>query len=597
MNSNFRSEAVRFGAATSRGWLLGMIVCVFAMPTVASETARPRLPRHSDVVFMYQASPETYRAYGATVLAWGGTPRPQSLQDAEGVTFFGSVGMVTEFARYHDRFPETYLEGVCRDLEGQPFRVPWLTDHQHRGIPFWWCCTEQPQFRQYLEERVAETVRAGAHGVHMDDHLGSAGALFLGGCFCDRCVAGFLKYLGQLPADAPERADIPHPGAFDFRQVLRGWIAAAPPGSQRRPSQHPLWHAWTVYHCRAAATFMNHLRALAARTAGREVPMSANAGVLWPNHLVDYQALDFLSAEIDHHAAGRQFSNLPLFAYRLADAVERPLASTASGQDWAFIKAEHLPGLVQGWIALGYAAGHSLMAPHRQWCYTAEKGTHWYAGPQEKFAPLYQFVRQHPDAFDGYETYADVVLLMPHRAFRRDRERWFQIGDRLSSANIPWRLVLGGDDLVNHPITSGSLRGARLLLNPDPASLEPADRELVQAAARSTRSAASLDETLSGLPAAVRVEGNAPVRVLPRVKPGGLVLHLINWDYAAARDSVQPVAEVSLALDLAALGVPQATTASVLQPGGEPRRIAVADGRLRLTEVGLWNLLLLAEDR
>jgi hypothetical protein len=52
-----------------------------------------------------------------------------------------------------------------------------------------------------------------------------------------------------------------------------------------------------------------------------------------------------------------------LFAYRLADAVGRPYAATASGGDWAYIKEAHLPGLVRGWIGLSYAAGHGLMAP------------------------------------------------------------------------------------------------------------------------------------------------------------------------------------------------------------------------------------------
>ena len=93
--------------------------------------------------------------------------------------------------------------------------------------------------------------------------------------------------------------------------------------------------------------------------------MSANAGLLWPNHLADYRALDFFSAEIEHGAADLRLTDRPLFAYRLADAMGRPLAATASGQDWAFVKEHGRSGLVRGWIAASYAAGHSLMAPHR----------------------------------------------------------------------------------------------------------------------------------------------------------------------------------------------------------------------------------------
>ena len=68
--------------------------------------------KQSDVVFMYQADRATYEQYGATVLAWGGMPTTHSKEAAEqaGVKFFASVGMVTEFSRYYERFPQTYGE-------------------------------------------------------------------------------------------------------------------------------------------------------------------------------------------------------------------------------------------------------------------------------------------------------------------------------------------------------------------------------------------------------------------------------------------------------------------------------------------------------
>ncbi len=130
---------------------------------LAAGIAAAESPLHrSDVVFMYQADRQTYEQYGATVLAWGGTPteRSKATAKAAGVKFFGSVGMVTEFGRYYERFPKTYDQALCRDIDGQPVKVPWLTDHQHKGVPYWWCCTHQPQFRQYLRERVIETVQA-----------------------------------------------------------------------------------------------------------------------------------------------------------------------------------------------------------------------------------------------------------------------------------------------------------------------------------------------------------------------------------------------------------------------------------------------------
>src|SRR5512137_685513 len=189
-------------------------------------SAPAQLPvlQRSDVVFMYQAGRQTYEDYGATVLAWGGKPTPKSLAEAQGLKFFGSVGMVTEFSRYYERFPQTYEQGLCRDVDGKPYKVPWLTDHQHKGVPYWWCCTRQPLFRQYISERVTETVQARATGVHIDDHLGTAGGLWLGGCFCDRCLAEFPAYLALLPKVEVSRLGISDPLTFNFKPVLLAWL-------------------------------------------------------------------------------------------------------------------------------------------------------------------------------------------------------------------------------------------------------------------------------------------------------------------------------------------------------------------------------------
>lgn len=548
--------------------------------------------RHSDVVFMYQADARTYAEYGATVLAWGGKPTPQSLGQARGVKVFGSVGMVTEFAGYCKRYPETYVRGLCRDVHGQPVKVPWLTDHQHQGIPYWWCCTQQPLFRQYIRQRVADTVKAGAHGVHIDDHLGTAGGLWLGLCFCDRCVEGFRAHLRTLPADDLRRLGVAQPERYDFRAAVRAWMAADE-GGKRNPTGHPLWAQWTIYQCRAAAAFMRELHDLANATAGRPVPMGANAGLLWPRHLSDYQTLDLFSAETDHQASARRCTDEPLFAYRLADAVNRPYAATASGHDWAFIKEHNLPGLVRTWIALGYAAGHGLMAPHRQWCYTPEKGTHWYQGPAAKFAPLYRFVRRHAALFDGYENAADLAVVLPHRDFLKTPHAWFHLGRQLAAANLSYRLLLAGDEIVEHPLRAADFDAAPALLIPDTAELLPADRRLVEQRTPSKRVFTRAADAVASIRPAVRVTAPAPVRVLARVKPGSAVVHFLNHHYDPAHDRVRPIQGVRVRVDVGAWGLPANTVGRWVTPEGADRAVALADGQAEMPELGLWGLLAL----
>ena len=536
---------------------------------------------------MYQAGRQDYEDYGATVLAWGGKPTAKALEEARGIRFFGSVGMVTEFSRYYERFPQTYEAGLCRDVQGQPYKVPWLTDHQHKGVPYWWCCTRQPLFRQYLEERVTDTVKAGVHGVHIDDHLGTAGGLFLGGCFCNRCIGEFREYLAFLPKAERSKLGVENLAGFDFREVTRVWLAEK---SGRKVEEHPLYAQFRIFQLKGAAQFMAELRALVARTAGRPLPMGANAGLLWGAQLNDYQSLDLFSAEVPHRAEARRFSDDPLFAYRLADAVNRPLASTASGQDWAFIKENNLPGLVQGWIVLSYAAGHGLMAPNRQWCYSQQKGTHWYEGPRDKFAPLYQFVRQHAALFDDCRNYADLTVVYAQRTYDREPQKIIGLCNRLAAANISYRLSLGGDEIVNHRLPGDDLRRAPRLLVIDPQDLLPADRDLlgsVEVTKRYAQAEPALEETTP----AVRVETLRPVRVLPRVKPGVAVIHLVNWNYDPAQDTVLPVENLRLKLDLQALGVGEGTQVRWYAPGQEAKRLTLKDGSLTVPELRLWGVV------
>lgn len=567
---------------------MAAILVLSLFPVLASDSPAP-LPvlKRSDVVFMYQASRQTYEDYGATVLAWGGKPTTKSLEEAKGLKFFGSVGMVTEFSRYYERFPQDYEQGLCRDVEGKPYKVPWLTDHQHKGVPFWWCCTRQPRFRQYLSERVVETVKAGADGVHIDDHLGTAGGIWEGGCFCDRCVAEFRDYLKSLPPDVLARNSVHDPGNFNYRDVVRDWLKE---NAGRKANQHPLWNHWRIYQLRSAAQFMAELRALAAQTAGHPVPMGANAGLLWGPHLSDYQSLDLFSAEIPHHAEARRFSDNPLVAYRLADAVGRPLASTASGGDWAFIKEQNLPGVVQGWIALSYAAGHGLMAPNRQWCHTPQKGTHWYDGPKEKFAPLYQFVRQNAALFDGYENHTDLTVAFAQRTFDRDANKIISRYNQIAAANISYRLALGGNEVVDHPLPAEVLRQATSLLVLEIQDFSAPDQQVL-AAAKPTQRFDSVERALTNVVPAVRVEAAGPLRVLPRVKPGGAVIHLVNWAYEPTSDTVQPLKDVRLKLNLAALGIAGATEARLFAPGATPVSLPIKQASVVVPELGLWGVL------
>ena len=546
----------------------------FGVSSVA--TAEPALKR-SDVVFMYQADRQTYEDYGATVLAWGGKPTPQSKAEAQaaGVKFFGSVGMVTEFARYYERFPQTYEQGLCRDVEGQPVKVPWLTDHQHKGVPYWWCCTQQPQFRQYLRERVIETVTGRRRRGPCRRSSGHVRRIVAGHLFL-RPVRGGVPHAPEIAAGGRTQAlGVAQPDEFNYRDVLRQWQAAADSRRSGRSSSIRLWSQWSPVpgprrgglHAGTARVGRQH--GADGRCRSAPTPACCGRGT-WR----DYQALDLFSAETDHHAAGRRFTDQPLVAYRLAEAVQRPYAATASGGDWAFIKEHQLPGLVRGWVALSYAAGQCLMAPHRQWCYTPEKGTHWYAGTGREIRAAVPVrpgqcavVRRLRDLRRrGRGAAASFVPEQPPPLVRAVQPTGR--GQRLVSA-AAGRGRIGGPS-----VDGGGAERLPGIADPERGDSCPPTGSWSRAhgGPAGVRDGA---EVLANVKPAVQTQADGVVRALPRVAAGSAVVHLLNYAYDAARDDVRPLKDVQVRLDLSALGVPDATACQFLAPDAEPQSLPV----------------------
>jgi hypothetical protein len=92
---------------------------------------------------------------------------------------------------------------------------------------------------------------------------------------------------------------------------------------------------------------------------------------------------------------------------------------------------------------------------------------------------LYRFVRSYEELFDGYESHADLGVVLPHRAFLKNLSRWFEICNRLAAHGRSYRLLLAGNEIVDHPLSSDDLSACRVLLVPDRENLLSSDRELV----------------------------------------------------------------------------------------------------------------------
>jgi hypothetical protein len=196
---------------------------------------------------------------------------------------------------------------------------------------------------------------------------------------------------------------------FDYRAVVRERAGTLDEYRKIQDSL-PLRQAFVDCQLQLAAENTKQLGELASEIVRRPITLSVNTGLPWLPHLVVAPYLTHLVCEVRHNAhEGTKNLMHAVEAYRMAEAIGKPMASTASGQDWARVKEKEAVNLVKVWIALSYSCGQRLMVPHRQWCFTQEKGTHWYEGPTEEFAPLYRFVRVNRDLFRDTHTVGPLV--------------------------------------------------------------------------------------------------------------------------------------------------------------------------------------------
>ncbi len=389
------------------GMALSLLLCV--VTGAQEDFSEKQVLRRSEVVFMYAAEEDAYRAYNATFVAWGGANTAEQVKRHHDMSIrcTGLMWCLTAGAENIHKNPS--LRNACAvDIEGEPVEVPWLFDHTYQGTKTYFGCTNHPEFRSLCRQRVRQAMAGKADGLHIDDHLGTAGAAWWqGGGFCDFCIKDFREYMKQhATTEQLEQASVLDIDTFDYRVLVRKYAKTR---GEYKKVQHeiPLMDLFLDFQATAAAEHTRQLGLLAEEVVGRPVLLSANAGI--PNKAHEYviKNLTHIVCEVNQNAwAGVDKTDHAIEAYKLATKLGRPLAATASGQDWAYVKEHQCEELVRFWIALAYAHGQRFMVPHpkRQWCFNNRLGTHWYAAPIEAYAPLYRFIRAQSQWFDGFQV-------------------------------------------------------------------------------------------------------------------------------------------------------------------------------------------------
>ncbi len=560
------------------------LACLAVFALAAGElSAGERAVKRSDVVFMGRKDREVYEAYGATMVSWGSRPWKDSEQAIEqfrkqvqtahdlDIRYCTGVAFRTAFRGMID-FDDNWRDSLCLNAEGEPFTVPWLWDQKHKdGHPAYWFCTNAPGYRKYLKWQVMMAMKVDCEGLHIDDYNGTAGTEWRGGCLCKYCVEGFREYLRKNVS--PERlaqCGVESLDGFDYRAYLAGrGIKTIKDYRRILSSSDHLGPEFMRFQYFSAAEFVAEVRRYAEKLAGHPVLLSVNSSCSGPQSLVIAPELSYFCGEVYHGAKPRKWGPqqhcelTPVWTFKLADAVNRPQCCTGSGGDWAHIAEHKKPGLVRTWIAQDYAFGHCLMAPHRQWAYTQDKGTHYYQSTPADFAHVYRFVRRNARLFDGYEAVAPVALLYSNAAARESHAYVTRMQEAclwLAANSVPFEIVLAGDSWLDARLTADALARYKALVVCTPATLDPQQQAVLDAFAAAGKTVAwdaqtGLDEAALRklVPRQITFAGNENVIAVARTAPGDpqapAVLHLLNRSYDAASDSVKPIAGLEVSLD------------------------------------------------
>lgn len=570
--------------------------------------------RHAHIALMPEGEPEdvaVLRPLHPGVVAWGidaisyqGRPeelraRMQAYRDLGVGLLACNVWMLTATPRVLHDEPQ-FQDAVCRDIAGDPIVPRWL-DGEYQGVKSYWGCTNHPLFREQLIVRARAGIAAGANLLHLDDHLGTAAAAeHSGGCFCAYCMRGFSAWLREnLGPEDRARLGAEGPAQFDYRGLLhaRGLTTRASYDAALAAGEVPLRAEFLKFQREAAAAFVRELGRVAAEEAGKPVPVGVNAWNLAPTQLATAHHADYFANEISHF--GVEDLNPPR-AYLLAEALGKPVFSTATGEDWIEVIKHGGGARVQRWIALAQAFGQHFMYAYRKWAFSAATGTRWYQTPIATYEPLTTFIVENAELFDGFEAAPQVGVLYSNAAEREKRSDVASILRALHDAHFSAGLAVAGDDWLRHELSREELERFELIVVPTGIELDPAQAAVLAAHEKSGRVVRwrGVDDLRARLKPWVDVRGPGRVWSVPRIRREGerrrISIHLLNLGPLGDgdRESSDPLT-VTVTGKLAS-GTPL-QEARWHVPGREPTHVELLSGpdgyNIQVPGVALWAVL------
>ena len=351
------------------------------------------------------------------------------------------------------------------------------------------------------------------------------------------------------------------------------------------------------------------------------MPMSSNSPYYWPEFIYAVDAHDFYTNEMEYHPPEREiFPTHPIYTFKLVDALKRLVAITGIPRAFEPYRLNDKPGHIRLWIAQAYAFGHVFMVPVKMWTIrNKNEPDYWYYSKPGDYEPIYHFIRDYPELFEGYESVASVALIfsnkmtrehlsgLPKRSHRGGQERrapdtdLCRVSIALALENIPHRYIVAGDEWVEDDLLDTDLSNYQAVVRFEPSYLTERQETKLQEVGDRLVTYSNSDALLGQLEQQILVEGADNLSCIPRYQPddsGAPVnLHLLNSNYDAETDSYIVQRDFTVTLSESLYGR-SFSSATLYAPEQEPITLQVetrADTtRITVPRLDMWGILKLS---
>jgi hypothetical protein len=519
--------------------------------------------KKSDVIAWVPGTTDDYRDYGVSFVSWGGRPEPDSKSMAEycntiqrafqmGTKLGTNIGFKTGFAGFIKTSKDAdVLSAQTKDLKGNPYIVKEMVNFKTRGFPAYWFSINNQNFLDYQQTSVEKSMQCKPYGLVVDDVLGDAAMVLWGsGEYSDNSVAGFRNYMksNYTPKQLSSNG-IDDIKTFDIRKYHQDYLSVPP---DRRPFRDDIIN----FQLATSAEAFRKIKSSAITALGQRIPVGANISPasLWAGRLL--LEMDYFSFECHMNPqSGKPDSEESVLSYKIADALKRPAVLMGTGEDHAFIQDNHLPGLIRYWIAEAYAFGNYFMAPYQLWAYNTSRGSYSYRPSNNKeLAPLLQFIRKRAHLFDDYSVDTSTALVMSYTSYVQGRTNIGGIVKELIGQNIPFDIVIAGNDILDLPLISSQLRPYDTLIIPEGSVFSSNDASVLRALKQKGKRIVKTgdDKKLCHLVINGAVDVQATLRTdTHEFQP--LILHMLNSDYNIKTDTYNGKKNFSIVIPISLL--------------------------------------------